>query len=139
MIEQEIRELLHELTVEIRKNYAQAFRKLNLHVGQETALCHLWEQDGISQTELRNLVGCEASTMSNMIRKLEADGIVYRKRHKHDARTSLVYLTDKGKELQSPVTEVWENEQKKMLEGLLPEELLLMRRVFQQMIENTRK
>lgn len=138
MIEGEIRELLSELNTEIRKNYDRAFRDLNLYVGQETALYHLWQQDGISQTELRNLIGCEASTMSNMLRKLEADGVVYRKRHKHDARTSLVYLTDKGKGLQGPVTEIWKEEQEKMLAGFLPEELLLMRRMFKEMIENVK-
>ncbi|WP_179152006.1 hypothetical protein [Oceanobacillus senegalensis] len=47
-----------------------------------------------------------------------------------------VYLTPEGKALQEPVQEVWRMQQEKMLEGILPEERLLLRRLMQQMHEN---
>lgn len=136
MIENEIRELLQTLNQQTRKKYAEKFRDINLHVGQESALCILWEQDGITQTELRKQMRCEASTLSNMLRKLEQDEIVYREQAEEDARSTNVFLTQKGKNLQEPVSEIWETQQAKLLEGILPEELLLMRRILQQMIDN---
>lgn len=138
MIKEEIRELLHMLTIKMRKSYTEQFRSLGIHVGQEMALCKLWERDGISQTELRRQMGCEASTLSNMLRKLEQDGIVYRKQDKQDARSSNVFLTDKGKQLQKPVQKIWQKQQAKMLNGILQEELLLTRRILQQMVENVK-
>lgn len=136
MIEEEIRQLLNTLTTESRKLYAQKFRELDIHIGQEAALCHLWEEDGISQTALRKQMGCEASTLSNMIRKLEQDGVVYRDKDERDGRSMNVFLTEKGKELQAPIQKIWTGQQEKMLEGILPEEQLFMRRLLQQMVEN---
>src|SRR5699024_8545159 len=112
------------------------FRDINLHVGQESALCILWESDGITQTELRKQMRCEASTLSNMLKKLEESHIVYRKQAKQDARSTKVFLTQKGKDLQKPVTEIWETQQAELLQGISPEELLLMRRLLQQMTDN---
>lgn len=139
MIENEIRELLQTLNQQTRRKYADKFRDINLHVGQDSALCILWEKDGITQTELRKQMRCEASTLSNMLRKLEQDQIVYRKQSADDARSTNVFLTQKGKDLQVPVAEIWETQQAKLLKGILPEELLFMRRILQQMIDNIGK
>lgn len=137
MIDTEIRELLQTLNQQMRKEYAGEFRDINLYVGQEAALCKLWEKDGITQTELRKQIGCEASTLSNMLRKLEQNNIVYRKQVKQDGRSTNVFLTQKGKELQTPVMKIWEEQQARMFHGVRPEELLFMRRLLQQMIDNT--
>lgn len=136
MIENEIRELLQTLNQQTRRKYAEKFRDINLHVGQESALCILWEEDGITQTELRKQMRCEASTLSNMLRKLEQDNIVYRQQSEQDARSTNVFLTQKGKDLKGPVSNIWETQQAQVLQGILPEELLLMRRILQQMIDN---
>lgn len=136
MVENEIRELLQTLHQQTRKKYADEFRDINLHVGQESALCILWEKDGITQTELRKQMGCEASTLSNMLKKLEQVHIVYRKQSKEDARSTHVFLTQKGKDLRVPVEVIWKEQQAKLVNGILPEELLFMRRILQQMIDN---
>lgn len=136
MIENEIRELLQTLNQQTRRKYAEKFRDINLHVGQESALCILWEADGITQTELRKQMRCEASTLSNMLRKLEQDHIVYRKQSEKDARSTNVFLTQKGKNLKEPISKIWETQQAQVLKGILPEELLLMRRILHQMIQN---
>ncbi|MGM8366000.1 MarR family winged helix-turn-helix transcriptional regulator [Virgibacillus sp. W0181] len=136
MVENDIRELMQTIATQTRKEYASKFREMNLHVGQETALCYLWEKDGITQSELRHKMQCEASTVSNMLRKLEQDSIVYRKPDKTDGRISNVFLTEKGRKLQEPIRDIWEKQQHKMLKDIPPEELLLMRRILKQMAEN---
>src|SRR5699024_7731580 len=132
MIENEIRELLQTLNQQTRRKYAEEFRDIDLHVGQEYALCILWEKDGITQTELRKQMRCEASTLSNMLSKLEQNGVVNRKQSEHDARSTNVFLTQKGKDLKKPVSQIWKTQQAKLLQGILPEELLLMRRILKQ-------
>ncbi len=72
-------------------------------------------------------MGSEASTVSNMLRRLEQNHIIYRKQDKSDHRISNVYLTEKGIQLQGPI--IWKEHRQKMLSGILPEELLLMRRI----------
>ena len=136
MIESQIRELLQTIAIQTRKSYTTALREIGLYIGQELALFHLWEQDGITQSQLREKAGSQPSTMSNMLRKLEQDGIIYRCHDDVDSRVSTVYLTDKGKQLQKPVNKIWQQHEQKMFEGMLPEELLLMRRLLQQMSNN---
>lgn len=136
MIESEIRILLQNIAIHTRKKYANQLRELGLHIGQELALSHLWEQEGITQSQLRNKIGTEASTISNMLRKLEADGIVYRRNDEADNRISKVYLTDKGRELKEPITKIWEGHEVKMLNGISQDDLLALRNILQQMEGN---
>lgn len=136
MIDNEIRELLDKLSSRTRRNYANELRKLNIHVGQDHALCQLWQEDGITQVQLSIRMGCEAPTITNMVKKLENYGLVYRQRDELDARVSRVYLTPEGKNLRQPVQEVWRRQQDKLLEGVLPEERLMLRRLLKQMSDN---
>lgn len=136
MIESEIRILLQNIAIQTRKKYNQQLRELGLHIGQELALFHLWEQDGIPQSQLRNKMGVEASTVSNMLRRLEQDHIVYRKQDETDQRISNVYITEKGKQLQEPVEEIWKEHELSMLRDIPSEELMLIRRILKQMEEN---
>lgn len=93
-------------------------------------------EEGITQFELSERLGCEPPTVTNMIKKLEEYGMVYRIRDNSDGRVSRVYLTPKGRSLQRPVQDVWKDQQEKLLKGILPEERLLLRRLMQQMLEN---
>ncbi len=56
----------------------------------------LAEQDGMTQRELVVEGGYDASTTTNMLKRLEAKGFVSRKPDPHDARAKLVFLTKKG-------------------------------------------
>lgn len=136
MIDNEIRELLGKLSAQSRRNYAGALRQHNIHVGQDHALCQLWQEDGITQLELSERLGCEPPTVTNMIKKLEEYGLVYRKKDLQDGRVTRVYITDEGRSLQQPIKEMWRQEQDKLLEGITPEERLLLRRLLLQMVKN---
>lgn len=136
MIERDIRESLQSIALFTRKKYSQELRKLGLHIGQELALFHLWQEDGLSQSELRKKTGTEASTISNMLNKLENDRVIYRQRSQEDQRVILVFLTDKGKKLQADVEEIWRDHERTLLAGILPEEKLLIRRLLAEMESN---
>lgn len=136
MVESEIRILLQTIAIHTRKSYTQHLRELGLHIGQELALFHLWQQEGITQSQLRMKMSAEASTVSNMLRKLEQDQIVYRTPDEQDHRISNVYLTDKGRQLNEPIHKLWKEHEQELFKDILPEELLLLRRVLKQMEEN---
>lgn len=136
MIESQIRELLQTISIQTRKSYSDQLRELGLYIGQQLALNHLWEQDGITQSELKEKIGSEASTVSNMLKKLEQDNIIVRRREDKDSRIFRVYLTDKGRELKGPIEDIWSKHEEQLLKGILPEELLLLRRILEQMSNN---
>lgn len=136
MIEDELRELLDKISAETRRNYAEMLRDLDLHVGQEQLLCRLWREDGMTQIQLSERLNCEPPTITNMVKSLENHGFVVRKRDPEDGRVSRVYLTQTGRDLCEPVELIWKKQQGKLLEGILPEERLLLRKFMKQMAEN---
>ncbi|WP_099519019.1 MarR family winged helix-turn-helix transcriptional regulator [Paenibacillus sp. BIHB 4019] len=136
MVDDEIRQLLDKIAAQTRRDYANMLRELHLHVGQDNMLCLLWKGDGITQLQLCESLNCEPSTVTNMLNTLEKNGIVYRQRDSTDARISRVYLTAKGSQLEEPVKKIWYTQQEKLLQSILPEERLLLRRLMKQMEDN---
>ncbi|MFF2480933.1 MarR family winged helix-turn-helix transcriptional regulator [Paenibacillus sp. NPDC058071] len=136
MIEDEIREKLDKIGARMRRDYSNALREFNLHVGQDNLLCRLWKGEGVTQLQLCEHLKCEPSTVTNMLNTLERNNYVYRQRDPADARVSRVYLTEQGKEIQEPIRKIWRDEQDKLLRGFLPEDRLLLSRLLSQIEEN---
>ncbi len=134
--DREIRELLGKICAQSRRNFEGALRSLKIHVGQALALCQLWNEEGLTQVQLSEKMGCEPPTVTNMVKKLEEYGLITRVPDKNDARVVRVYLTDKGRALKEPVMQIWQEQQKSLLNGLMSEERLFVRRLLQQMLGN---
>lgn len=89
---------------------AAATRELaavGLHPGQEFLLFVLWETEGRSVGELAAAIGVEPPTVTKMVRRLTAAGIVERRPDPCDARVTRVHLTAAGRALRHPVEEAW--------------------------------
>lgn len=136
MVEDDVREQLVKIAAQMRKDYSEALRDISIHVGQDRALCQLWKEDGITQIQLSERMGCEPPTVSNMVKKLENYGLVQRCRDKNDARMSRVFLTDRGREIQVPVSEIWNKQEEILFQGIEQDELVLLRHILQKMIHN---
>ncbi|MGK7377662.1 MarR family winged helix-turn-helix transcriptional regulator [Planococcus sp. 1R117A] len=132
----EIRELLDKISSRMRRDYSESLRELNLYVGQDNLLFRLWSGDGVTQMQLVEHLNCEPPTVTNMVKSLEQNGFIYRKRDQKDARVMRIFLTDKGKELEKPVKIKWRRQQEKLLHSILPEERMLLRRIMKQMESN---
>ncbi|MFK9120336.1 MarR family winged helix-turn-helix transcriptional regulator [Peribacillus frigoritolerans] len=132
----DIRESLDKISSKMRRDYSESLRELNLHVGQDKLLARLWLGDGITQMQLCEHLKCEPPTVTNMVKTLELNGFIYRKRDEQDARVMRIYLTDKGKELEKPVDLKWKQQQEKLLGSILPEERLVLRELMKRMERN---
>lgn len=120
----------------MRRDYSESLRELNLHVGQDKLLARLWLGDGITQMQLCEHLKCEPPTVTNMVKSLEQNGFIYRKRDEQDARVMRIFLTDKGKELEKPVDCKWKQQQEKLLHSMSPEDLLLLRQLMKRLEKN---
>jgi|SRR3954447_331915 DNA-binding MarR family transcriptional regulator len=138
VVDDAIRELLDKISAQMRRDYSEMLRKLNLHVGQDNLLCKLWSNNGITQMQLTELLNCEPPTVTNMVKTLEKKGFVYRKKDQVDGRVSRVYLTEKGLAVREPISEIWSNQQDKLLIGLSGEERILLHKYLHQMEKNLR-
>lgn len=132
----DIRQSLDKISFQMRRDYNESLRELNLYVGQDNLLSRLWLGDGVTQMQLCDHLKCEPPTVTNMVKSLEQNGFIYRKRDEQDARVMRIYLTDKGKELKKPVEFKWKQQQEKLLHSFLPEERLLLRQLMKRMERN---
>ncbi|MFB3161421.1 MarR family winged helix-turn-helix transcriptional regulator [Neobacillus sp. 179-J 1A1 HS] len=132
----DIRESLDKVSSKMRRDYSESLRELNLHVGQDKLLARLWLGDGVTQMQLCEHLKCEPPTVTNMVKSLEQNGFIYRKRDELDARIMRIYLTDKGKDLEKPVDFKWKQQQEKLLHSILPEERLILRELMKRMERN---
>nr|WP_154894177.1 MarR family winged helix-turn-helix transcriptional regulator [Paenibacillus xylanexedens] len=132
----DIRQSLDRISSQMRRNYSESLRELNLYVGQDNLLYRLWMGDGVTQMQLCEHLKCEPPTVTNMVKSLEHNGFIYRKRDVQDARVMRIYLTEKGKELEKPVDQKWREQQEKLLYSIPEEERLILRNLMQQMERN---
>ncbi|MEK4439228.1 MarR family winged helix-turn-helix transcriptional regulator [Paenibacillus sp. FSL K6-2862] len=135
-VECDIRMSLDKVSSQTRRNHSESLRELNLYVGQDNLLARLWLGDGITQIKLCEHLKCEPPTVTNMVKTLEQNGFIYRKRDTEDARVMRIYLTDKGKELEEPVKSKWKQQQEKLLQSISAEERLILRDLLERMKKN---
>jgi DNA-binding MarR family transcriptional regulator len=86
---------------------AQLLGEVGLHPGQEVLLMELWQGDGRTQAELAEALAVEPPTITKMLQRMEAAGLVQRKPHPDDRRAQRVFLTARGKRLQQKVDRLW--------------------------------
>ncbi|AIQ52923.1 MarR family winged helix-turn-helix transcriptional regulator [Paenibacillus sp. FSL R7-0331] len=132
----DIRQSLDRISSQMRRDYSESLRELNLYVGQDNLMYRLWLGDGITQMQIREHLKCEPPTVTNMVKSLEQNGFIYRKRDEQDARVMRIFLTDRGKELEKPVEIKWKQQQEKLLKSVSPEDRLLLRQLLKQMESN---
>jgi DNA-binding MarR family transcriptional regulator len=64
----------------------------------------LWEQDGLKVHELGTRLALDSGTLTPLLKKLEGQNFLKRKRGEEDERTVNIHLTYPGKSLQSKVS-----------------------------------
>ena len=119
-----------------RTRVSEYLAKHNLYVGQEMLLKCLWNQDGLSQKEIADLLGIQAATATRMVIRMERSGFVERRTEPDDQRVSRVYLTDSGRSLQRAVEQGWMALEQQILADFSLEERLLLRRYLEQIYRN---
>jgi MarR family transcriptional regulator, organic hydroperoxide resistance regulator len=112
------------------------FTKYGVHPGQEMILFHLWDEDGLSQSQIAEGVCVEPPTITKMVQRMEASGLVERRQDTQDARVSRVYLTDKGRAIEESLRRVWADLEAQTVTGLTDTEIMLLRRLLIQIHEN---
>lgn len=105
-----------------RASFGGLLSGLGLHVGQERALAELLREDGLRSGELACRLEIVAATATKMVSRMEASGLIVRRDDPDDARCGRVFLTEKGKSLETPLATLREENEKKLLAGLDEEE-----------------
>ena len=86
--------LLHDVARLMRKRFEQRARSLGLTRAQWQVLVHLAKNEGIHQSGLAEILETEPITLLRILDKLEARGLIERRRHATDRRIWLLYLCE---------------------------------------------
>lgn len=78
------------------RNYTPYLRPLGLTYTQYIVLLVLWENDNIRVSSLCERLHLDNGTVTPMLKKMEKNGLLIRKRLKNDERVVIVSLTDDG-------------------------------------------
>jgi DNA-binding MarR family transcriptional regulator len=95
--------LLKELFFILDDGDRQLFGRYNLTVPRVFALLHLGEQPGMSLSQLSDMMLCDKSNITRIIKGMEGDGLVRRQPHESDGRTLRLHLTEKGESVRTEV------------------------------------
>lgn len=74
-----------------------------VHAGQNFILEQLWERDGSTPGEIAEAIGVEGPTVVRALQRMEAAGLVTRKRHATDRRQTTIHLTAAGAKLRTQI------------------------------------
>ncbi len=86
--------------------YRPGLARLGLTYPQFVTLLALWQGDGLGVAELAHRLRLDASTLSPLLKRMEAMGLVERRRCTRDERRVTIHLTPAGVDLAGPATQV---------------------------------
>lgn len=139
MNSQEINELSVMFGHLIRNQMLMAQRRL-----EEEGLCRaqpgivhvLSCSEGLTQVELAHKMCVSPATISAMLKRMERDKVIERRRSEADQRVTHVYLTEKGRNQAEIVNRIFKELNVKCFGNFTKEELEQTRAIFSKLISN---
>jgi len=86
--------------------YRPVLEPLGLTHPQYLVMLALWERSPLTVREIGRLISLEPATLSPLLKRLEAAGLVTRDRHPDDERALAITLTERGRRLREQALEV---------------------------------
>ncbi|GAA3413488.1 MarR family winged helix-turn-helix transcriptional regulator [Paenibacillus hodogayensis] len=111
----------------------------DVHPGQPPVLFELSRHDGLRQNELAAKMRVKPATVTVMLNRMVKNGHVERRADPSDQRVWRVYLTDKGRSAVKEVHEALNASEAYALQGVTPEEKMLLRRLLLHMFDNVKQ
>ncbi|CAD5110034.1 MarR family winged helix-turn-helix transcriptional regulator [Zestomonas carbonaria] len=91
---------LYSTSLAMTKVYKPLLQALNLTYPQYLAMLVLWENDGLTVGELSQRLLTDPGSVTPLLKRLEAEGLLKRTRSSSDERVVELRLTEKGRALQ---------------------------------------
>lgn len=125
-------------------HFSQVFRtvsdtfteQVDIPRAQAALLCVAADQDGMTQSEIAELLSVQGATVTNMLQRLEEAGLVMRRRDAEDNRLVRVHLTAAGVEKELALNAQFGSLQDLIFRGISAEQRAELRQLLQQIIAN---
>ncbi len=90
---------LYSASLQMTKAYKPLLQQIGLTYPQYLAMLVLWERDGITVSEISARLLTEPGSLTPLLKRLEAEGLIRRTRRSADERVVELHLTDAGRAL----------------------------------------
>ncbi len=97
---------IYAVAKEIIRHYTKPLGEIDLTYTQYITMMVLWERGKVSVRELGEALYLDSGTLTPLLKKLEAKGLVTRRRSRDDERMIEVTLTTEGDELRDKALDV---------------------------------
>ena len=102
-------------------------------------LADLWSKDGVNQKDLGISLVKTKSSINKMLTALENEGFIIKKEDPNDGRSKLIFLTDKGKEMQFIIEKKGREMEAMLLNDCTVEEVKIAKEVLTKMYKKLYK
>src|SRR6185436_11991120 len=117
---------LARVTTAFRNALERYMGQIGLHGGQVFVLLELWKQDGLRQIDIAERLSLSAPTVNKMLKGLIEINLVSRNRLEDDARSTRIYLTQRGIDIRDEIEVQWHELEEYCLTGLTETERLVL-------------
>lgn len=97
---------LYACARETIKLYKPFLDELDLTYTQYITMMVLWEREAVSVKELGEALYLDSGTLTPLLKKMEAKGLLSRRRSPEDERSLIVSLTDAGRAMRDKAVDV---------------------------------
>ncbi len=97
---------LYAASRKIINRYTPFLEKLDLTYTQYITMMVLWEEKEVTAKELGRRLYLDSGTLTPLLKKMEAKGLLTRSRSSYDERNLVVRITEKGEMLRDRALEV---------------------------------
>jgi len=93
--------MIHRTALALKSALQRCFKENGFEITAEqwAIICHLWEEEGLSQREIGENASKDKPNITRMLDALEKKRLIFRQPDPRDRRKFCVYLTKEGKQL----------------------------------------
>jgi len=131
--------LLAKVNVAHRNLLQKSVNEAGLHSGQVFVLFELWKSDGQRQIDLAARVGLAPPTVNKILGGLLENDFVTRAKYEEDARSTRIFLTEKGLAVRVQLESQWAILEKLTLSSLTDTEVLMLKQLLEKLMDHGEK
>jgi DNA-binding MarR family transcriptional regulator len=101
LLDQQLCFALYSTSLAMMRVYRGLLPKLGLTYPQYLAMMVLWEQDHLTVSDIGERLFLDSATLTPLLKRMEAQGLLERARARHDERQVIISLTEQGRALRN--------------------------------------
>lgn len=101
LLDQQLCFALYSANLAMNKLYRQLLTQLDITYPQYLVMLVLWERDDVTVSDIGERLFLDSATLTPLLKRLEAAGLLNRQRSRKDERQVIVTLTEQGRALRT--------------------------------------